>query len=90
MTDTNSKLETVIGVALLLAAVLGFLLMIVLQLPKDEAVQAQARPLPILPRDFFSAENEVTEQVKKLTVPSGVPVTVDQGKLGRSNVFEGF
>ena len=88
-TQYAHKIQTFIGLALLLLAVLGFILTLVMNLPKQEQVESQAKALEILPRDFFSG-NAVTEQIKKLNVPSGVPVNLDSGNLGRSNVFERY
>jgi hypothetical protein len=84
------KLESVIGVGLLLLAVIGFLLSVILGLPNREEVNANAQPLPEIPRDLFSSDNELTNSVRALTKPSGVPVVVDPSTVGRSNVFESF
>jgi hypothetical protein len=78
-----------IGLALLVLAVLGFILSLVTNLPKSADVAAQAQPLEVLPRDFFSG-NQTTEEIRKLNVPNGVPVNLDANNLGRSNVFESY
>jgi len=85
----TGRIQTFIGLAVLLLAVLGFIVSLVANLPRQEEVARQAQPLDILPRDFFSG-NAVTEQVRKLNVPNGVPVNLDAGNLGRSNVFERY
>jgi len=87
--NTANRLQTFISLALLIIAVLGFIVSLVSNLPKDAEVTAKAAPLEVLPRDFFSG-NAVTEQVRKLAVPNGVPVNLDASNLGRSNVFERF
>lgn len=87
--NSANRLQTFVGLALLIISVLGFIVSLVSNLPKDEEVAAKATPLEILPRDFFSG-NAVTEEVRKLSVPNGVPVNLDANNLGRSNVFERF
>lgn len=86
----SKKIEGYIGLALLLLTILGFLLSLLMGLPKDAKVNVQANPLRVIPRDFFSADNEVTQKVKQLNVPSGVPVTVDPSTLGRGSVFDRY
>lgn len=87
--NSANRLQTFIGLALLIISVLGFIVALVSNLPKDEDVAARSTPLEVLPRDFFSG-NATTEAVRKLSVPSGVPVNLDANNLGRSNVFERF
>lgn len=84
------KLDTIVGVGLLIVAVLGFLLSVIFQLPKKEQVDQLAQPLPEIPRNMFAADNELTKAVRALTKPNGVPVTVDPSTIGRTNVFENF
>lgn len=84
-----NRLQTFIGLVLLIIAVLGFILSLVLGLPRAEEVQTRANALEVIPREFFSTD-PVTQEVRKLNVPNGVPVTLDAGNIGRSNVFEGF
>lgn len=86
----NQRLETFIGIGLLLVAVLGFIFSLISQLPKQDQVNAQARPIPEIPRDFFSGDNATANQIRSLNVPANIPVTVDSKNLGRSNVFENF
>lgn len=88
--STPKKIEGYIGLALLLLTILGFLLSLLTGLPRDAKVNAQANPLRVIPRDFFSAENEVTRKVKELNVVSGVPVTIDPSSVGRGNVFDRY
>ncbi len=83
------RLQTMIGLSLLIISVLGFVVMLITNLPKDSDVSAQAEPLKVLPRDFFS-DNAITQEIKKLTVPTGVPVNLDANSVGRSNVFERY
>lgn len=86
----SKRLETYVGVALLLIAVLGFIVSILLQLPKSEKVTELAKPLQVIPRDMFSSQGELNQLVQKLNTPGGVPVVVDPNSLGRSNVFQNF
>lgn len=85
----SHRIQTFVGLAVLLIAVLGFILLLVTRLPDQNEVGAQAKTLEILPRDFFSG-NAVTEEIRKLNVPSGVPVNLDANNVGRSNVFERY
>ncbi len=87
--NSANRLQTFIGLALLVIAVLGFIVSLITNLPKSDEVASKAQPLDVLPRDFFSG-NSVTEEVRKLSVPNGVPVNLDANNLGRSNVFERF
>lgn len=84
-----NRIQTFIGLALLLITVLGFVLSLVLQLPKQNVVAERAQTLDIIPRDFFST-NATTEEIRKLSIPNGVPVNLDSNNLGRSNVFESY
>lgn len=84
------KLETVVGVGLLIVAVVGFMLSVLLSLPEQEQVDALAQPLTEIPRDLFSSDNELTKKVRSLSTPNGVPVSVDPATVGRTNVFENF
>ena len=84
----TNRLETYIGIALLLIAVLGFLFSILTNLPKDKQVSEVAHPLPEIPRDLFSSSNELNKVIQGLNSPGGIPVTVKSGDLGRSNIFE--
>lgn len=85
----SQRLQTLIGLSLLFIAVVGFILTLVLQLPKEEQVNQRAKTLDVIPRDFFS-NNPTTETIRGLNVPNGVPVNLDAGNLGRSNVFESY
>lgn len=84
----TNRLETYIGIALLMIAVLGFLFSILTSLPNAKQVEQVARPLPEIPRDLFSSSNELNKTIQSLHAPSGVPVTISPTELGRSNVFE--
>jgi len=84
------QIQTFIGIGLLLLAILGFVLMILLQLPKADMVKQQANILTKVPEDLFSDSNAVNQQIRSLKVPSGVPVSPEQVNIGRSNVFESF
>ena len=83
----TSRLETYIGVALLLIAVLGFVFSVLANLPRDEQVKSIAKPLKEIPRDLFSSQNELNKMIGGLNTPSGVPVTVDPTQLGKNNAF---
>jgi len=84
----TSRLETYIGVALLLIAIVGFIFSILTSLPTKTKVDAAASPLKEIPRDLFSSQNDINKLITGLNTPSGVPVTVAPGSLGRTNVFE--
>lgn len=84
------RIEGLLGLGLLVLTILGFLLMLVLALPKESQVSQVAKPLTTIPRDFFSSDNAVTGQVKKLNVPSGLPVEVNQNAQGRDDVFSRY
>jgi hypothetical protein len=84
------KLDTIIGVGLLIITVLGFLISVIVQLPKKEQIDQVAQPLPTIPANMFSSDNELTKAVRALSKPNGVPVTVDPSTIGRTNVFENF
>jgi hypothetical protein len=84
------KLDTIVGVGLIIIAVLGFLVSVISQLPKKERIDQVAQPLPIIPADMFSSDNELTRAVRALSKPNGVPVVVDPSTIGRTNVFENF
>jgi len=87
-TKFTQKVETVIGLTVLMAAILGFILLILTSLPKAQEVEQRARVLKEIPRDFFSSE--ITQKIRQLDVPQGVPVEVNPGNIGRANVFESF
>lgn len=84
----TSRLETYIGIALLLIAVLGFVFSILTSLPSEKQVNEVANPLPEIPRDLFSSSNALNKTIQDLHSPGGVPVTVDPTQVGRSNIFE--
>ncbi|MEX0594542.1 MAG: hypothetical protein WD157_00350 [Patescibacteria group bacterium] len=84
------KFESMIGIGLLVIAILGFILSVILSLPKSEQVQGRAQTLPEIPRDLFSSDNELTQQIRRLVSPSNIPVKAKQSNLGRKNVFENF
>jgi len=85
-----NKLQSVIGIGLTVIVILAFVLMIILNLPSKDKINQQAKPLPNLPSDFLSDSNPLMQRVKNLKVPGGVPVTVSQDNLGRTNVFAGL
>jgi len=84
----TNKLETYVGIALLMIAVLGFIFSILTNLPKEAQVSQIAHPLKVIPRDLFSSQNEINKTITGLNTPGGVPVTVSPGALGRGNVFQ--
>lgn len=88
-TDNLKRLQTLAGVSLLLIVVLGFLLMIVLGLPRESAVSQEAKPLNNMPRDLFTT-NAATTKIKSLNIPANLPVVVKPDELGRSNVFSQY
>lgn len=83
----TNRLETYIGIALLLIAVLGFVFSVLVSLPRDEQVKSVAKPLKEIPRDLFSSQNELNKMIGGLSTPGGVPVTVDPTQLGKNNAF---
>lgn len=84
------KFESVIGIGLVTLAILGFILTFILSLPKSEAVNSRAQTLPPIPNNLFASDNPLTQKVRSLLSPPGVPVTPDPANLGRGNVFENF
>jgi hypothetical protein len=88
-TKYAAKVQTLIGLALLAIAVLGFVVSLIVSLPRQDDIAARAQPLEELPRDFFS-DNPTTSAVRDLKIPGGVPVDLDANNLGRPNVFESY
>jgi len=86
----TSRLESYIGIALLLLAVLGFLFSVLTALPDKTEVAAKANTLKEIPRDMFSNDNDLIKSVKKLNTPGGIPVTVNPDTLGKTSVFGNF
>lgn len=86
----TTRLESYIGIALLLLAVLGFLFSVLTALPDKKEVEANAKTLKEIPRDMFSSDNELTKTINKLNTPGGVPVTVNPETLGKSSAFGDF
>lgn len=84
----TARLETYIGISLLLIAVIGFLFAILTSLPSEREVNQVAKPLRQIPRDLFSSDNELNKMIQTLHSPDGVPITINPSDLGRSNVFE--
>jgi hypothetical protein len=85
-----NKLQSIIGFGLTVIVILAFILMIILNLPSKDKVNQTAKVLPNLPQDFLLDSNPLMKTIKGLNVPSGVPVQVSPGNLGRNNVFESF
>ncbi|MEK7548599.1 MAG: hypothetical protein AAB499_01720 [Patescibacteria group bacterium] len=85
-----AKIELIVGAVLTLSAIVGFLFIVVLNLPRASQVAENSRPLPKIPEKFFSPENPVMAKIGQLVVPSGVPVKVEPGNLGRENVFKNY
>lgn len=86
----SSRLQTFIGIGLVAVAILAFFLTLLSSLPKEAAINAQAKPLTQIPENLFSSDNPTTKKINALTVPSNVPVAVDPNSIGRPNVFENF
>ena len=84
------KFESMLGMGILTLAVLGFILSVILSLPKDNQVAGRAETLPEIPSNLFSSDNELTKEIRSLVVPSNIPVKPNQANLGRGNVFEGY
>ncbi len=84
------KLENIIGVGLLVLAIFGFIASMLLGLPTNAEVEKAANPIGNLADNFFTSENELNATLEQLKVPAGIPVTVGQDSVGRSNVFESF
>ncbi len=86
----TNKIETWVGIGLLIIVIVAFILEIIFSLPKDPAITAKAQVIPTIPRDLFSATNPLNKKVGQLNVPSNVPVTVGNNEIGRDNVFATF
>lgn len=86
----STRLQTYIGIGLLVVAILAFFLTLLTSLPKPDQVSATAKPLREIPQDLFSSDNPITQEINKLNVPTNVPVAVDPNTIGRPNVFENF
>ena len=84
------KFESMLGAGLLTIAVLGFILSIILSLPKSDQVSSRADTLPVIPGNLFSDDNELTKTIRSLVVPSNIPVKPNQSNIGRVNVFESY
>ena len=84
------KFESFIGIGILTLAILGFILTVILSLPKTEQVSSRAETLKPIPSDLFSSDNEVTKKIKALIVPTNIPVKANEANLGRGNVFENY
>lgn len=84
------KFESILGMGLLTLAILGFILSVILSLPKDEQVIGRAETLPSIPGDLFSKDNELTQAIQSLTIPTNIPVKPNQANIGRGNVFESY
>lgn len=85
-----NKLETWIGITLLLIVIIAFILEIIFNLPKKTDVTAKAQVVPTIPRDLFSSSSPLNKKVGELSVPTNVPVTVGGDEVGRDNVFANF
>ncbi len=86
----TSKLETWIGITLLVVVVVAFIFEIIVKLPKQSAVTSQAQVVPTIPRDLFSSSNPINKSVSQLNIPANLPVTVNPPDVGRDNVFKSF
>lgn len=86
----SSKIETWIGIGLLIIVIVAFILEIIFSLPKAGAVTAKAVVVPTIPRDLFSSTNPLNKSVSQLNVPTNVPVTVAPTEIGRDNSFAAF
>ena len=84
----TNRVETYVGIALILVVIIGFVFSVLTSLPTSTKVNQQAVVLKEIPRDLFSSQNEVNKLISGLNTPAGVPVTVDPNTLGRANVFQ--
>lgn len=84
------KFESILGMGLLTLAILGFILSVILSLPKDDKVAGRAETLPSIPDNLFSKDNQLTKDIQSLTVPTNIPVKPNQANIGRVNVFESY
>lgn len=87
---SSSRLQTYLGLGLLIIAILAFFFNVFASLPKADEVNQVAEPLAEIPKDLFSGSNELSRQINALNVPSNVPVVVNPSNLGRSNVFQNY
>lgn len=83
------RVETFVGIGLLLLVILGFILLLVTNLPTSSDVEARAKLLKPVPSEIFDGSSEINQKIRRLTVPSGVPVEVSGGSLGKTDVFKG-
>lgn len=86
----TNKIESFIGIALLIIVIVAFVTEIIFQLPKSTEVQSRAQTIPAIPQDLFSASSPINKQIQQLTVPANAPVTVGGGDVGRGNVFTNY
>lgn len=86
----KERVNTIVGVGLVILAIVAFLVMIIVNLPHDAQVSQLANPLPSIPQNMFADSNPLIQSIKGLSVPANVPVTVTNNNLGRDNAFEGF
>jgi hypothetical protein len=85
-----NKLQSILGLGLTIIVVLAFVLMVVLNLPNKDKIDQTAKPIQNLPTDFLSDSSPLMRKIKGLNVPAGVPVDVNSGNVGRTNIFESF
>lgn len=84
------KFESMLGMGLLTIAILGFILSVILSLPKSDQVAGRAETLPPIPDNLFSKDNELTKTIQSLAVPTNIPVKPKQANIGRGNVFKSY
>lgn len=83
----TNKLQTYLGIGLVVVVLGWFIFSVVSASPKQSDIDQTAKTLPAIPDNLFSDSNATTKKINSLTVPANVPVTVDSGAIGRTNVF---
>lgn len=84
------KITLYVGLIIVIFTVLGFIFLVIRELPTDQEISSTAKPLQNLPSNFFQPDFPLNSQIRELNVPGGVPVQLNQQNLGRSNVFLNF
>lgn len=86
-----NKLQSYLGIGLLILSIFGFVLMILLGVVSNENdLATRADILPNLKGDFLTNENELTSKILNLRVPTDIPVSVSNDNVGRESVFKQY
>jgi hypothetical protein len=85
-----TKLETYIGIGLVVIAIVAFLFVFVSDLPSNSQVNQQAQTLPTIPDNMFASSNPLVSKLNSLSIPTGTPVVISPTSIGRGNVFQSY